>query len=247
MNTATSIVRPESATEPAVLSVRGLCVNRGDCRAVRHISFPVRPGEFVGVLGRSGAGKTTLLHTLAGLNGVHDGEVNWNGSRFAMLFQHYRLVPQMTALTNVACGRLGAHPWWRTLAGLPEEEKQRARYWLDAVGLSGKADRPVRTLSGGERQRVAVARALIQEPSVLLADEPVAALDAETANEIMALLQSLNRERGVTVLCVLHDLEMAERFTERVLLLDQGRLVFDGASRNLQSVIRDRLKWKTLL
>jgi phosphonate transport system ATP-binding protein len=165
----------------------------------------------------------------------------------AMLFQHYRLVPQLSALHNVVCGRLGEYPWWRTLAGLPAREKTRAEHWLSAVGLAGHARQRAHRLSGGEQQRVAIARALNQEPAVLLADEPVASLDAESAAEMMRLFAALNRHHGMTLLCVLHDLEMAEQFAGRVLLLDGGALAYDGPSRNLQRVVKEALQWKALM
>jgi phosphonate transport system ATP-binding protein len=119
---------------------------------------------------------------------------------------------------------------------------------LHSLGVAhGRCKLAVRRLSGGEQQRVAVARALIQKPRILLADEPVASLDAETANEIMQLFTEWNRTRKLTVVCVLHDLEMAERYAARALVLDRGQLVYDGPSRNLQTIVRERLQWKTLL
>jgi len=249
-------------SEP-VLAVTGLNVNRGAYRAVRDVSFSVRPGEFVALMGRSGAGKTTVMHSLAGLLTPSSGNVHWShlcreacctdrpgprpDQRRAVMFQHYRLVPQLSALTNVLCGRLQHYSWWQTLRGFPAAERAEAARWLAQVGLGERADLPVHHLSGGEQQRVGVARALIQQPTILLADEPVASLDAETANEVMRLLQQLNQEQGLTVFCVLHDLEMAERFVNRVLLLDQGRLVYDGPAGDLQETVRGKLQWQTLL
>lgn len=260
---------PLDATSPAhraptVLQVHALTVMRGDHRALNDVGFTVQAGEFVAVMGRSGAGKTTLMHVLAGLLAPTAGRVHWEGAcglpccrqvsapdgkpdvRVAVMFQHYRLVPQLSALSNVVCGRLGAYPWWRTVVGWPRAEKQRALDWLDRVGLGGRARLKARQLSGGEQQRVGFARALIQEPTVLLADEPVASLDAETANEMMRMLAQLNRERGLTVICVLHDLEMAERYARRVLLLERGELVHDGSTRNLAKLVREKLQWQTL-
>jgi phosphonate transport system ATP-binding protein len=173
---------------------------------------------------------------------------NGDGRRLAVLFQHYRLVPQLSALTNVLGGRLGEYPWWRTLWGFPSAETNRACEMLHSLGVpDGRCKLAARRLSGGEQQRVAVARALIQKPRILLADEPVASLDAETANQIMQLFSEWNRTRKLTVVCVLHDLEMAERYAARALVLDRGQLVYDGPSRNLQTIVRERLQWKTLL
>ncbi len=270
MNRTTPITEPNvearhsSPLHPLpLLQVRDLTVCRGQHRAVNGISFDVRAGEFVAVMGRSGAGKTSLMHALSELVTPAGGMVHWTDrcqgaccanqpqpvqqQRRAMMFQHYRLVPQLSALTNVLCGRLGEHGWWQTLWGFPVEEKDRAQRWLETVGLGPRMHLPARRLSGGEQQRVAVARALIQEPTLLLADEPVASLDAETANEVMEMFHAMNRKQRLTVVCVLHDVEMAERYAARVLLLEQGRLVYDGASRNLQSIVRERLSWKTLL
>lgn len=246
-----------------VLEVTGLCVNRGDYRAVRDVSFSVRAGEFVALMGRSGAGKTTIMHTLSGLLTPTRGTVHWTdqcreaccahlpGNRplqkRAVMFQHYRLVPQLSALNNVLCGRLQNYSWWQTMRGFPAAEKAQAAEWLERVGLGERARLPARQLSGGEQQRVGVARALIQQPTLLLADEPVASLDAETANEVMGLLSELNRERGLTVFCVLHDLEMAERYASRVLLVEQGRLVYDGPATNLEETVQEKLQWRTLL
>jgi len=264
---ATPVPRGNAEPSPA-LAVQKLTVHRGDHRALHNVSFQVCAGEFLAIIGRSGAGKTSLVHTLAGLVAPSSGSVCWdavaagddrgsdgNGSRPqrerlqpAVLFQHYRLVPQLSALTNVLGGRLGEYPWWRTLWGFPASETNRACEMLHSLGVSeGRCKLAARRLSGGEQQRVAVARALIQQPSVLLADEPVASLDAETANEIMQIFSDLNRKQKLTVICVLHDLEMAERYAPRALLLDRGQLVYDGPSRHLQSVVRERLQWKTLL
>jgi phosphonate transport system ATP-binding protein len=232
----------------AVLNVRQLDVLRGAHRAVRDVSFAVRPGEFVAIMGRSGAGKTSLMHALTGMLSLSAGEVRWSDRhhRRAVMFQHYRLVPQLTALTNVLCGRLRERSAWQTLWGFPAADKDRARLWLNRVGLAGREHLPARKLSGGEQQRVAVARAMIQEPTILLADEPVASLDEETANEVMGLFHTFNREQGLTVVCVLHDLEMAERYCDRVLLLEQGRLAYDEPSANLQEVVKEKLQWTTL-
>jgi phosphonate transport system ATP-binding protein len=240
------------AAPATLLDVERLTVRYGNAAPVlRDVTFSVRAGEFVAVLGRSGAGKSTLLHTLAGIIEPQDGAAHWhceNGAAVsrAMLFQQYRLVPQLSALKNTLCGGLRNYKWWETLWGFPDCDKQRADQLLALVGLRDKSRRKVSRLSGGEQQRVAIARAMMQNPQVLLADEPVAALDAETANEVMLLLQSLNQRKGMTVICSLHDLEMVERFATRALLLEGGRVVHDGVARDLQRVVREKLSWKTL-
>jgi phosphonate transport system ATP-binding protein len=243
--------RFDATQTAALLEVEQLTVRYGAAAPVlRDASFSVRAGEFVAVLGRSGAGKTTLLHTLAGMVKPQSGAVRWRSPKGAvcraMLFQHYWLVPQLSVLKNTLCGSLGNYKWWQTLLGFADADQQRAQQLLGVVGLRDKSRRKVGRLSGGEQQRVAIARALMQQPDVLLADEPVAALDAETANEVMLLLQTLNQNNGMTVICSLHDLEMVERFATRALLLDQGRIVHDGAALDLQRVVRETLSWKTL-
>lgn len=253
----------QHATKPAdtVLEVRDLHVRRGGHHAVRGVSFALRRGAFVAVMGRSGAGKTSLLHALTGMARPSEGEVHWTDlcrgaccsetrhaqDRRAVMFQHYRLVPQLSALTNVLCGRLREHRWWETMFGFSADEKREAVARLTQLGLGDRLHVAAGKLSGGEQQRVAVARALIQQPTILLADEPVASLDAETANEVMQIFHELNRQQGLSVLCVLHDIEMAERYADRVLLLDQGELVYDGPSAGLQGVIQTKLQWRTLL
>jgi phosphonate transport system ATP-binding protein len=242
----------DAAPPATLLEVERLSASYGASAPVlRDVSFSVRAGEFVAVLGRSGAGKSTLLHTLAGMLQPQSGAVRWHSddggpvSR-AMLFQQYRLVPQLSALKNTLCGGLRNYKWWETLWGFPDSDEQRAEQLLRVVGLHDKMRRKVSRLSGGEQQRVAIARAMMQNPQVLLADEPVAALDAETANEVMLLLQSLNQHNGMTVICSLHDLEMVERFATRAVLLEGGRVVHDGAARDLQRIVREKLSWKTL-
>ncbi len=253
----------QRATQPAdtVLEVCDLQVHRGGHHAVRGVSFTLRRGEFVAVMGRSGAGKTSLLHALTGLDPVSGGAVHWTdlcrgaccaqtrhaADRRAVMFQHYRLVPQLSALTNVLCGRLREHRWWKTFFGFDADEKRVAAERLTRLGLGERLHVPAGKLSGGEQQRVAVARALVQEPTILMADEPVASLDAETANEVMQIFWELNRREGLTVLCVLHDLEMAERYADRVLLMEQGVLVHDGPCAGLQGVVQTKLRWRTLL
>ncbi len=241
----------EAVTSAPLVEVEQLHASYGAASPVlRDVSFSVRAGEFIAVIGRSGAGKSTLLHSLAGMIEPQSGAVRWQSSNGgvsrAMLFQQYRLVPQLSVLKNTLCGGLRNYRWWETLWGFPDADEQRAEQLLGVVGLRDKMRRKVSRLSGGEQQRVAIARALMQSPDVLLADEPVAALDTETANEVMLLLQSLNQNNGMTVICSLHDLEMVERFATRVLLLDGGRVAHDGAARDLQRVVREKLSWKTL-
>lgn len=211
--------------------------------ALDGASLSVRPGELVVILGANGSGKSTLLRCVAGMLRPSAGRVSVAGhevsrlsgralaqARMAlgMIFQHANLVKRRSVLANVLTGTLGRH---RTLASaigrLPECERPFALGCLDEVGLRALAAQRAGTLSGGQAQRVSVARALAQRPRALLADEPVASLDPEAAEEIMRLLRRVSHEDGLAVLCVLHQPDLARRYADRILGLRQGRMTFD--------------------
>jgi len=212
--------------------------------ALRDVSFEVEEGEFVAVIGLSGSGKSTLLRCVNRLIDPTDGEIWWNDiqlshvtgeelrrarRRIGMIFQHFNLVERSTVLTNVLSGRLGyVNPVASVLGRFPEEDVKRAYANLERVGISGKADNRADELSGGQRQRVGIARALMQEPGLILADEPVASLDPALAHSIMRHLQLINREDDITVLCSLHFLDLVQQYSTRAIALNEGRLVFDG-------------------
>jgi len=203
----------------------------------------VRKGELVIVLGGNGSGKTTLLRCIARTLMPTQGEVWLNGTdltalqgerlrrarlALAMISQHASLVRRRSVLANVATGSLGRHYTLRTaLGGLPASELEAARRHLADVGLADLALQRAGTLSGGQAQRVAIARALAQRPGVLLADEPIASLDPEAAEDIMRLLRRLAGEENLAVLCVLHQVEFAYKYADRVVGLRDGRIVFD--------------------
>jgi len=213
--------------EPAQLDVRSLALARGGRVLVQDLTLHIPRGRFVVIAGPSGAGKTSLLSCLAGLPPAERGSVVYGGQhgphefrcRLGLVFQHLMLTPNATAGTNALCGLLGQLPWWRTLAGFSREEKTRAAELLAEFELADCERVPVRQLSGGERQRVAVARALIATPEVVLADEPVSHLDTRLARAVLARLQRETRERGCTVLCILHHDELAAEFADSVLTL----------------------------
>ncbi len=211
--------------------------------ALRGIDLEVRPGELLIVLGGNGCGKTTLLrcitralapstgevwlggHNLAGLNGE---PLRRARQELAMIGQHAALVRRRSVIANVACGALARHKTiWTNLGGLPSGELPAALGCLGQVGLAHLAAQRASTLSGGQAQRVAIARALLQHPLVLLADEPVASLDPEAANEIMRLLRRLAHEQGLAVLCVLHQVDLAFAYADRVVGMRDGRVAFD--------------------
>jgi len=217
---------------------------RGQVVALRDLSFTVEKGEFLVVIGLSGSGKSTLLRCINRLIEPTKGKIWLDGTeitrlsprqmrrmrrRIGMIFQHFNLIKRATVMTNVLTGRLGYNPTWRTLLGLfPKEDRELALKNLERVGLSDKAYVRADELSGGQQQRVGIARALMQEPELLLADEPVSALDPATSHSVMQYLEQMNKEDGVTVLASLHFLSLARRYGTRIIALKDGALVFDG-------------------
>lgn len=203
--------------------------------ALKGVSFDVLEGEFLVVIGLSGSGKSTLLRCLNGLIKPTSGEIQFAGRpllrhEIAMIFQHFNLVPRLTALRNVLIGRLAHIAVWKSLCGwFAPRDLELAKKSLELVGLATKEDARVDQLSGGQQQRIAIARALAQEPRLLLADEPVASLDPATAHTIMDYLRRANRELGVTVICNLHFLSLVREYATRVVALREGRIVFAGS------------------
>lgn len=217
--------------------------------AMSGFDLTVRAGELTVVLGGNGSGKTTLLRCVTRVLAPTEGEI-WLGDTnlaelagerlrvarlpLAMIWQQANLVRRRSVLANVASGALGRHSGlWVALGGLPSEELHRAYHYLGQVGLADLGEQRAGTLSGGQAQRVAIARALAQQPKVLLADEPVASLDPEAAHEIMRLLRYLASEQKLAVLCVLHQVELAYEYADRVVGIRGGRMVFDLPSQDL--------------
>ena len=219
--------------------------------ALNNVSFEVREGEFLAIIGLSGSGKSTLLRCINRLIDPTSGRILWNDvdvaalsgrdlryirRQIGMVFQQFNLVDRSSVLTNVLSGRLGyAHPVWSLLHRFSAEDQQRARYALERVGIADKADNRADQLSGGQQQRVGIARALMQEPRLMLADEPVASLDPVLAHSILQYLELLNRQDGITVLCSLHFLDLVHRYATRVVGLKGGQLVFDGLPTELSA------------
>ena len=217
--------------------------------ALKDVSFEVPDGEFVAVIGLSGSGKSTLLRCINRLIEPTDGEIWWNDvqlshvtgeelrrarRKIGMIFQHFNLVDRSSVLTNVLSGRLGyVNPIASIFNRFPEEDMQRAYASLARVGIEGKADNRADELSGGQRQRVGIARALMQEPELILADEPVASLDPALAHSIMRHLQQINQEDGTTVLCSLHFLDLVQQYGTRAIALNDGQLVYDGLPQDI--------------
>jgi phosphonate transport system ATP-binding protein len=236
--------RPEALGAHAQLAVRHLTMRYANGHtALTDLSVSVRAGEMVVVLGSNGCGKSTFLKCVVGLNRPSGGSVKIAGKELAtlsgralrdarlplaLISQHANLVKRRSVLSNVCCGALGRHRTFATAFGrAPRDEMEPARRYLDEVGLLHLAGQRAGTLSGGQAQRVAVARALAQRPTVLLADEPVASLDPEAADEVMRLLRRLASVDGLAVVCVLHQTELATRYADRLIGLRQGRMVFD--------------------
>jgi phosphonate transport system ATP-binding protein len=213
---------------------------------MKNLDLEIHPGEFVVVVGSSGAGKSTLLRAINGLNPLTSGTVEVDGQpmpkgdgrelrelrkRVGMIFQDFRLVKRLSVMSNVLIGRLGHVPAWRTLLNLwPAKDREIAIRALERVGIPDKAWTKASDLSGGQQQRVGIARALAQEPAIILADEPVASLDPVTTHQVMRDLVRINRELGITTLVNLHFLDLAREYGERIIGLRFGGLVYDGSA-----------------
>tara|TARA_R110000751_G_scaffold288076_4_gene393350 strand:- start:208713 stop:209540 length:828 start_codon:yes stop_codon:yes gene_type:complete len=221
----------------------------GDFTAVKNVSLTIPQGQMVGVIGRSGAGKSTLLRMLNRLIDPSDGTIRFNETRVsslsgaglrnwqrdcAMIFQQFNLVPRLNVLTNVLLGRLNHRSTLLNLIGsFSIEERAMAIASLERLGIAQTALQRAGTLSGGQQQRVAIARALMQQPKMLLADEPIASLDPMNAKIVMDSLRSINEEEGITVITNLHTLDTARSYCERVIGMFAGEVVFDGPASEL--------------
>jgi phosphonate transport system ATP-binding protein len=217
--------------------------------ALRNVSFTVPKGEFLVVIGLSGSGKSTLLRCINRLIDPTDGQILWDGvditalqgddlrhmrRKIGMVFQQFNLVKRSTVLTNVMAGRLGYSPTWRSITGrFDEADKQRAQAALKRMGITDQANKRADELSGGQQQRVGIARALMQEPELILADEPVASLDPVLAHSILLHLENLNKEDGITIICSLHYLDLVQRYGTSVIGLRDGKVVYEGNKKQI--------------
>ena len=239
------------------IAVERLSKSFGQTRVLNEIGFQVEAGEMVALIGPSGSGKSTLLRHLVGLTSANrqigsrvrllEREIQRDGRlqrgsraercRCGYIFQQFNLVGRLSVLSNVLIGRLGSMPRWRALLGrFTEEEREQARRALARVGLAEHTEQRANTLSGGQMQRVAIARVLMQDADIILADEPIASLDPRSAQEVMDILQRINQEDGRTVLVSLHQVDYARRYCTRAIALKQGNLYYDGPTEGLTDV-----------
>jgi phosphonate transport system ATP-binding protein len=226
----------------------GKTYKTGD-KALSDVSFEIPKGEVLGLIGPSGAGKSTLIRCInrlvqpttgkvllndLNITGLRTGELRRARRRIGMIFQEYALVERLTVMENVLSGRLGYVGFWRSfLRKYPAADIANAYRLLDRVGLMQHADKRADALSGGQRQRVGIARALAQDPELLLIDEPTASLDPKTSRQIMRLIVEICRERGLPAIINIHDVVLAQQFSDRIIGLQAGRVVFDGPPSEL--------------
>ena len=214
--------------------------------ALKGVDLKINKGEFVSILGPSGSGKTTLLRTINGLETSSEGEIYFDNKKInnnnisevqkktGMIFQEFNLINNLSAINNVLTGLLNSSNKFLSLFYLfSKRQKIEALKSLETVGLLGKSYSRSDELSGGQRQRVGIARAIIKKPLLLLADEPVASLDPKSSNLILSLLKKINQEFGTTILCNLHQVDLAKKYSDRVVGLIDGKIIFDEKSDNI--------------
>jgi phosphonate transport system ATP-binding protein len=234
-----------------MLQTEGLTKKFGDVTAIDNITLRISQGQMVGVIGRSGAGKSTMLRLINRLIDPTAGRIIFDNTdvsqlkgkallewraKCAMIFQQFNLVNRLDVITNVLIGRLRYHSTLPTLLKkFPASEKASAILALERLEMDQLALQRADTLSGGQQQRVAIAKALVQDPRVLLADEPIASLDPRNAAKVMDALLSINREYGITILCNLHHLDTARQYCERIIGMTDGRIIFDGTPQELSN------------
>ncbi|MBE9524736.1 MAG: phosphonate ABC transporter ATP-binding protein [Chloroflexi bacterium] len=233
-----------------MLEIKNLTkIYEGGVLALDDVSFDVPQGQFVSVIGLSGSGKSTLLRCINRLIEPTAGDIIWDGKnittasddelrtirrRIGMVFQHFNLVYRSTVITNVLAGRLGyTNPAMSLFNRFSKQDIENAYKQMERVGIEEKAHQRADELSGGQQQRVGIARAMMQNPAIILADEPVASLDPVLAHSIMQYLEKINKEDGVTVICSLHFLDLVHRYADRAVALNEGKLMFDGPPKEI--------------
>ena len=235
---------------------------KGGTKALDNINLTIEQGEFVGIIGLSGAGKSTLIKTINKMIDIDEGELLVNGEnvkelkgkklrtyrhKIAMIFQSYNLVSRSSVLKNVLLAKLSDKNFFQSAFGIfTKEEKIDALTALDQVNILDKAYVRADELSGGQQQRVALARALAQHPEILLADEPVAALDPRTANMVMTDFKRINREYNISILINIHHVDLALKYTDRIIGIKEGRVVYDGPSKDINEKILEEIYGRDL-
>jgi phosphonate transport system ATP-binding protein len=237
----------------AILAINNLTKYYKDVRALADVSLKVKAGEFVTVIGRSGAGKSTLLRCVNRMIEPSSGMIEFDGidmrslrrrdlrrarRRIGMIFQHFNLVPRQTVIENVLHGRLGYKSTLQGSLGIYDrEEKRHAMDVLERLGLEDQARKRCDQLSGGQKQRVGIARALVQDPRLILCDEPIASLDPKSSKTIMDHLYRISRDMKITILMNLHQVDVAIKYSDRIIGIREGAIVYDGDSKKLKKKI----------
>lgn len=225
--------------------------------ALKNINLSIEQGEFVAIIGLSGAGKSTLIRTINRMHDISSGSLTVDGTdvmslhgkslrsfrrRIGMIFQSFNLITRTTVIKNVLTAFVPDLPWWRAAFGVfTKEEKMKALESLDKVGILDKAFVRADQLSGGQQQRVALARTLAQNPQIILADEPVAALDPVTAKQVMDDFRRINRDMNITVLINIHHVELALQYADRVVGIRAGEIVYDGPVDKVDQAVLDSI------
>jgi phosphonate transport system ATP-binding protein len=247
------------SVEMSMLEIRHLTkVYNDGTVALKDVSFSVPDGEFLVVIGLSGSGKSTLLRCINRLIDPTEGEIIWNGvnitglkgeelrkirRQIGMIFQHFNLVKRSSVLKNVLAGRLGYTSSWNSLFGrFSAEDQKKAWQAMARLGIESQAYKRADELSGGQQQRVGVARALMMEPKMILADEPVASLDPVLAHSILQYLEMLNQEDGMTIICSLHYLDLVQRYSTQVIGLREGEIVYQGSRSDIRAMTDEQFK-----
>lgn len=225
--------------------------------ALKNINLSIEQGEFVAIIGLSGAGKSTLIRTINRMHDISSGSLTVDGTdvmslhgkslrsfrrRIGMIFQSFNLITRTTVIKNVLTAFVPDLPWWRAAFGIfTKEEKMKALESLDKVGILDKAFVRADQLSGGQQQRVALARTLAQNPQIILADEPVAALDPVTAKQVMDDFRRINRDMNISVLINIHHVELALQYADRVVGIRAGEIVYDGPVEKVDQAVLDSI------
>ena len=230
--------------------------------ALKNVSLEINQGEFVAIIGLSGAGKSTLLRTINRMHDISEGSLTLNGQevndlsgkdlrkfrrKVGMVFQSFNLVTRTTVINNVLTSRVPDMPLWKSIIGLySKEDKVIALEALDKVGILDKAYVRADQLSGGQQQRVALARTLAQKPEIILADEPVAALDPITAKQVMDDFKKINKELNMSVLINIHHVDLALKYADRVIGIKAGEIVYDGPATKVDSEVLKQIYGREL-